>query len=322
MKLSVKVIRDLAEMICGDDYAGTNFPYRTSSQLTHFFENCDLEYTHDGTTRRLWVKDVLEELNQGYASIPELPTDSIIRVIQEVMELTNFKKVQCDREKALEDLNKHLVRDGLEAYLDTADKCHTRNIKATTTSAMMKIQPRPLSAAELARRKDIKDFLDAASEDEFTEQLLVPLFRQLGFLRVSPSGHREKTLEYGKDLWMKFRLPTGHFIYFSAQVKKGKIDAAGKDLNQNISGILAQVRMSLDHPIFDPETNSKHLVDHVFIISADVITKQAKLLLGEHLDKEARRQIIFMDREELLDLAAITAIDLPKKKASEDEIPF
>lgn len=321
MKLSTKVLRDLAVMICGDKPAGTNFPYRSSSNLTDFFENCDLEYKHDGSTRRDWVKNVLVELNIIAASIPELPTSSLIRVIQELMDLSNFSSLD-QQEMALEDLNKLLFRDRLEAYFDEERICHIRNTRANTTSAFMKIQPRPLSAAEITHRKDIHNFLEIATEDEFTEQLLVPLFRQLGFLRVSPTGHREKTLEFGKDLWMKFRLPTGHFIYFSAQVKKNKIDAAGKDLNQNISGILAQIRMSLDYPIFDPETNSKHLIDHVYIISANTITKQAKKLLGEHLDKEARRQIIFMDRDDLLDLAVITSIEIPKKHMFEDEIPF
>jgi hypothetical protein len=104
---------------------------------------------------------------------------------------------------------------------------------------------------------------------------------------------------------MKYQLPTGHFIYFGVQVKKDKIDAAGRNLNTNISGILAQVRMALDHPIFDTETNRKNLLDHIYIISANLITKQARNLLIEHLDITARRHIIFMDREELLDLGAI-----------------
>ncbi|MBE9248728.1 hypothetical protein IQ226_05985 [Dolichospermum sp. LEGE 00240] len=68
---------------------------------------------------------------------------------------------------------------------------------------------------------------------------------------------------------MKYQLPTGYFIYFGVQVKKDKIDAAGRDLNTNISGILAQVRMALDHPIFDTETNRKNLLDHIYIISAN-----------------------------------------------------
>ena len=52
--------------------------------------------------------------------------------------------------------------------------------------------------------------LDTASEDELIEEILLPLFRQLGFQRVTASGHQDKALEYGKDIWMRFRLSTLH----------------------------------------------------------------------------------------------------------------
>lgn len=53
-----------AKMICGDepyDY----FTYRSSSKLTMFFQELDLQYTHDGSTRRLWVKSILEDINNN-----------------------------------------------------------------------------------------------------------------------------------------------------------------------------------------------------------------------------------------------------------------
>jgi hypothetical protein len=327
LKLSPRTIGELAEIICGASgrgggYEWPNFPYRSSSYLTRFFRNCGLECVHDGSTRSYWVEQILDELNQGTASVAQLPPDSIIRVIQELMDAIDYERDGLNREEAIEDLNRILSRDGFEAYFDAAGKCYVRSIDEPFTSATLKIPPRPLSASELARRKEVEQFLETASEDEFIEQFLVPLFRQLGFLRVIPTGHRDRSLEFGKDIWMKYRLPTGHFIYFTAQVKRDKIDSAGRDLNRNISGILAQARMALDHPIFDPETNRKHLVDHVFIISANFITKPARMLLIEYLDKEARRHMIFMDRDELLDLGAITAIELPDESEEENIIPF
>ncbi|MGH3671250.1 MAG: hypothetical protein ACRDSH_11535 [Pseudonocardiaceae bacterium] len=33
-------------------------------------------------------------------------------------------------------------------------------------------------------------------------------------MRVTASGHKDKALEYGKDIWMKFTLPTQHVLYF------------------------------------------------------------------------------------------------------------
>ena len=109
---------------------------------------------------------------------------------------------------------------------------------------------------------------------------------------------------------MKFQLPTNHYLYFAAQVKKGKLDSAGKSGNTNISEVLNQIRMVLNYPIWDPETNKRVLVDHVFIISAGQITKQAKTWLGQRLDIDSRRQVIFLDRDDILNLAVGMALRL------------
>ena len=57
-------------------------------------------------------------------------------------------------------------------------------------------------------------YLNGANEDELISDVLQPLFETLGFRRVSVAGHADKALEYGKDIWMKYRLPTGHWLYF------------------------------------------------------------------------------------------------------------
>jgi hypothetical protein len=69
-------------------------------------------------------------------------------------------------------------------------------------------------------------------------------------------------------------------IFFGCQIKKEKIDAAGKS-DANIAGILNQITMMLDHPIWDPANNRNQLLDHVYIISGGEITKQAKNWLGQ-----------------------------------------
>lgn len=141
------------------------------------------------------------------------------------------------------------------------------------------------------------------------------MFAQLGFVRISVAGHTDKALEYGKDVWMKYQLPTSHFLYFGVQAKKGKLDAAAKSKNENISEVLNQIRMMLASPVWDPETNKKNLLDHVFIACGGEITKQAMAWLGEHLDQESRRHVLFLDREDILDLAAGINLPLPAKEA-------
>ncbi len=56
MKIGAAGIMKFAEMICGDD-PFRSFPYRSSSYLTRFFVDLDLDYVHDGSTRRVWVND-------------------------------------------------------------------------------------------------------------------------------------------------------------------------------------------------------------------------------------------------------------------------
>lgn len=314
-----------AVMICGDkdQKAGKPFPYRSSSRLTSFFADCDLYHKHDGSTRKYWVASVLKQLNDEPSSLPDLPSDSLAAVLTQLMDPDYFDEGDCDRNTALVELNSALARYGLVAFLDKLGSCHLKHDGTGASPAKIPQRPRALTADELAQRERLEHFLDEASEDEFTSVVLVPFFQRLGFFRVQASAHVEKILEFGKDLWMKFQLPTGHWLYFCAQVKKVKIDAKGVS-GGNITEVLNQARMAMDHAIFDPDINKKVLLDHLFIISASDITRQARAWLADHLDQEQRRKIIFMDRMEFLSHAARIVSELPLRstKTGSDGIPF
>ena len=59
-------------------------------------------------------------------------------------------------------------------------------ISARARSPLSTSNPhRPLSKDELTRRELLTVFLDKASEDELIEDVLLPLFRQLGFHRIT-----------------------------------------------------------------------------------------------------------------------------------------
>jgi hypothetical protein len=323
MKLSETVLEGLANMVVGDHPL---FPYRSSSRITRFFQRCGFSYVHDGTTRSRWAKDRLAELNLGPSYAADLPSDDLSRIISELFDPDDFEKDQKQLEPALEALNKLLKRSGLVAYFDATGRCYLRNTGTGVTSSTIPQQPRPLSQEEIAQRQKLVAFLDSANEDDFTSRLLVPFFQRLGFHRVSPTGHKEKALEFGKDLWMKYQLPTGHWLYFCAQVKRGKIDASGAGGGSNVSTVLAQTKMAMDHPIFDPDANRNVLLDHVFVISAGEITRAARTWLVGHLDASQRRHIIFMDRDEFLDHSARILLDLQVQNTAsidlDDDIPF
>ena len=228
MRLHRRTIETLARLICGGvaGYSGCetpDFKYRSSSYLSRFFDDCGLRYRHDGSTRTAWVEQVLIELNEQASTDPALPSEGLVRVIQELMDPAHFREL--DRTAAIATLNEYLKRDGLSTFLDERGKVHLRALSGASSSTGH-VPKRVWSAAEKGARDELTKYLVEATEDQFIENVLAPLFRQLGFVRISVAGHSDKLLEYGKDLWMKYRLPTGHWVYLGCQVKRDKIDAS------------------------------------------------------------------------------------------------
>jgi hypothetical protein len=309
MKFKDRNLRALAEMVIGDaDY----FPYRSSSYITRFFEECDMDFVHDGSTRWAWSSERLSELLAEPQPGPNLLPERFVHVLRVLMHKSDAEENDPNRELALESMNKPLSREGYEAFYGEDNLLYIRHI-GTKAISIAANPHRPFTTKELERREQLIKFLDKCSEDELTEEVLLPLFRQLGFHRISAAGHKDKALEYGKDVWMRFILPTQHVLYFGIQVKKGKLDAAGssKGSNSNVAEIYNQLLMMLGHEIFDPETSKKVLVDHAFIVAGGEITKQARNWLGGKLDATKRSQILFMDRDDILNLYVTSSLPLP-----------
>lgn len=311
LELSRRTIRDLAEMICGDDVpALRHFIYRSSSRLTEFFDEAGMEYQHDGSTRRIWVGDVLKEVLKEPANGPHGVPMGFARVIRVLMDQRDAREEEASRPGALAHLNTVLVQDGYEAFYGEDRKCYVRHIATNTIAQQAQNPHRPLTTLERQRRDDLIAYLDRCSEDDLIERVLLPLFRQLGYQRITATGHKDKALEYGKDIWMKYVLPTSHAIYFGLQVKKNKLDAAGmsRQGNANVAEILNQTLMMLGHEVFDPDFNRRVLVDHAYIVAGGEITKQARSWIINSLDAAKRRHIIFMDREDIVNLFVVTSL--------------
>lgn len=126
-------------------------------------------------------------------------------------------------------------------------------------------------------------------------------------------------------------LPTQHVLYFGLQAKKDKLDAAGdpKNGNRNIAEIYNQLLMMIGHEVFDPETSKRVLVDHAFIVAGGEITKPARNWLGNKLDATKRSQVMFMGRDDILNLYVVTNLPLPRaaipkpsSDLADDDLPF
>ena len=317
-------------MVCGNtEHADdlSHFRYRSSSYLTEFFEDCDMEeFVHDGSTRKSWVAGVLDQIVQlptGELGLPSLGFQTVIKVL---MDKADAMKHDPERAAALSKLNASLAREGLEAFYADDNCCYVRNRRTGAEGVSEPVLNRGLSTEERRRQERLEQYLDRASEDDLIENVLLPLLQTLRFHRVSVAGHTDKALEYGKDIWMKHQLPTGHWLYFGLQAKKGKLDAAGKS-NANVAEVLNQTFMMLGHEVFDPDINKRTLVDHAIIAVGGEITKQARNWLGERLDHSRRSQILFMDRTDIVRLFIVHKISLPVDNTGaysdlDEDIPF
>ncbi len=331
MEFKQRTLRQIADMICGNFKTEKSFfHYRSSSYITEFFQDCDTDYTHDGTTRNYWVAGVLQKILCEPQPNTTTPPETFSRVIRTLMAQEDATNEESDRSKALSLLNAALGREGYEAFYAPDKQCYLRHVATNTIATTSPNPHRPFSQVEVQRREKLSAYLEKSSEDELIEEVLLPLFRQLGFHRITAAGHKDKALEYGKDIWMKFTLPTQHVLYFGIQAKKGKLDASGdsKATNANVAEIHNQVTMMLGHEIFDPEIGKRVLVDHAFIVAGGVITKAARNWLGNKLDASKRSQIMFIDREDILNLFVVNNLPLPSsalpasEASQEDEIPF
>jgi len=310
------------------------FPYRSSTYITEFFQELETEYQHDGSTRHRWVADVLEELLAEPHDGPTRPPETFCRLIDQLMSPAERLNEGPDRPRAVAQLNEVLGREGFEAFYGEDKHCYVRHTGTGTVTVLAANPHRPFTKAEIERRMLLAAYLDKCSEDDLIEEVLLALFRQLGYHRITAAGHKDKALEYGKDIWMRYTLPTQHVLYFGIQAKKGKLDASGvtKTGNANMAEIYNQTLMMLAHEIFDPEINRRVLVDHAFIVAGGEITKAARNWLGNALDASKRSQIMFIDRDDILNLYVVASLPLPAaalppapadpRAVTRDEPPF
>ena len=280
-------------------------------------------------TRALWVSNTIEEILKEPSTNANTPPDAFLRVIATLMDQGDALNELSDRAGALARVNAILAREGFEAFYGNDRRCYLRHTATRIVSGVAANPHRPMSRDEILRRDQLLVYLDHATEDELIEEVLLPLFRQLGFHRITAAGHSDKALEYGKDIWMRYVLPTQHVLYFGLQAKKGKLDAAGMSRpgNSNIAEILNQISMMIGHEIFDPEVSRKVLVDHVFIVAGGEITKAARNWLGGKLDATKRSQVMFIERNDIVNLFVVSNTPLPKGAVpssvlADDEIPF
>jgi hypothetical protein len=328
MKFSKRSIRELGGMIVGDS---DHFRRRSSYYITELFEEAGLPFKHQGEWRPVWAGEKVAEMLEGSANRPNELPDDLVALLRGLMNKEEAEPGDPDRSLAMLALNVPLKREGFEAFYGDDGDLYFKHLGSQTIST--KPDPhKPFTKEEITRREQLSSYLDTCSEDELIEEVLLPLYRQLGYHRITAVGHEDKNLEHGKDVWMRFMLPSQHMLYFGLQVKKGKLDASADSTkrdgpNTNIAVIHNQVLMMLDSPVWDAEFNSTRLVDHAFIVAGGKITKSAQMWLARNLAPQQRSRVMFMDRNDILNLfissnTRLPASALPKAITAVSSIGF
>src|SRR5258708_35997992 len=105
-KLDTDILDSLADFVCGD---AERFPtYRSSSNLTRFFQNLNIDVTHDGSTRKVWVLEVLKQLQ---------PSD-IEKVILRLVDPREYGGVGDSFKQAVQSMNEILIMENLAVGFD------------------------------------------------------------------------------------------------------------------------------------------------------------------------------------------------------------
>lgn len=149
MEFKKRTLVQIADMICGNGKPEeTLFQYRSSSYLTEFFQDCDTDYEHDGSTRHAWVAETLRQILAAPHANAQTVPDTFLRVIQLLMDLADATNESAERTGALSQLNIALAREGFEAFYAPDKKCYLRHIATNTVGVPSPNPHRPFSAGE------------------------------------------------------------------------------------------------------------------------------------------------------------------------------
>src|SRR6185312_7027326 len=126
MKFKQRSLMQIAELICGNGSQDEvcYFRYRSSKYLTEFFQDCDTDYIHDGTSRAYWVADALKSILEEPQANANTPPEMFSRVIRVLMDQGDAENEESLRPGALAALNAALTREGFEAFYGDDKQCY------------------------------------------------------------------------------------------------------------------------------------------------------------------------------------------------------
>lgn len=105
----------------------------------------------------------------------------------------------ANRANVLRLVNEVLTREGSRRSSATTDTATYATSVRTLSRFCTLIRTGHCRRPDRNGANQLEAYLDVCSSDELIEEVLLPMFRQLGFHRVTAVGHKDKAIEYGKD---------------------------------------------------------------------------------------------------------------------------
>ena len=147
--------------------------------------------------------------------------------------------------------------------------------------------------------EDKKIKIQKLREDQFRKNVLIPLFKSMGFNDVRDN---HGTTERGKDIIFRSVTPWGYAEVSAAVVTKEDITGNVSDDNFALR-VLDQVRMALRQEYNDIYTGKKTKVDRCLVISAGRIKSTAMDSISGELEAASLdRLVTFFDLEKVIEL--------------------
>jgi hypothetical protein len=144
-----------------------------------------------------------------------------------------------------------------------------------------------------------KRFLKSLLEDDFRDQIVRPLFQEMGLRHGKDICGVD---EEGKDCYFFGDDPIRGTVLYVVQTKKGDLKLSSK-ARDNLLNAEAQLRTALATPVKSSVTKQSYRPDYVILAASGEINKSAE----EHITDEIKdTRLVFYDSDRLIPLIDVS----------------
>ena len=205
-KLDPGVLDSLADFVCGDN--ADKFPaYRSSSNLTRFFQGIGINANHDGSTRKWWVTEILKQLRPS----------ELEKVILRLVDLREYKGSMTSLKLAAQSMNEILSMENLAIGFEGVQ------------SILKRAAPINIDEAEMLKPNELKDEAEFLSA-QFSDSIILA---ELDFDAIITAYHQNRVDE--AQACPKDNVPLGTIFLLGSTLEGMLLATALKDPKKYMS---------------------------------------------------------------------------------------